>query len=579
MSRAPFFAFIFGVSFAALAQEGRLVAVRPGGDAMSSAVELIGNRPLSFTTLELQSPPRIVVDFADTVVGGAPAEVSVEDGTVRTVATAAAGAHTARVVIELVADAEFDVRAKGNAVVVRIPRIAPRVAGERVDDARAAVAQNAPPNAATAMPDAGAAIPDAAVAENAPRDGGVESEAEKRASLPTVSLVGSRPAELPPTPPTPPEPAKKAADRTEAERKSKAEARKAAAERASAAAKSAAEHRARVAADRRAAVEKAAAEKKAAAERRATEKRAAADKLAAEKKAAAEHRAAVAAEKRAAAEKLAVEKKAAAERRAAVAIEKRAAAEKAAADKKAAAEQRASDKRAAAQQAAAEAAAARTSQAGEKAAARARAAEAAAIEKRAAEQRAAEDRRVAAEKAAAAKKARATAAAEAAARKSAAEQPPPLLTPEEAKALREAAERGLPTGLGPAPETTTQANPPPPKQRRVARADGGKGRIAIHSIGFRPSGGGELVVRSEKPLGYGITGEERAVLLHLAGATIPRHGDRLPLDTHFFEGPVLRVVPVETATGVDLRIELRARAEYQVSQDGDVLTVAFSAAR
>ena len=144
MSRAPFFAFIFGVSFAALAQEGRLVAVRPGGDEISSSVELVGSRPLSFTTLELQSPPRIVVDFADAIVAGAPAEVLVEDGTVRRIATAAAGAHTARVVIELAADAEFDVRAKGNAVVVRVPRIGPRITNAALRDAGPAVVAAAP---------------------------------------------------------------------------------------------------------------------------------------------------------------------------------------------------------------------------------------------------------------------------------------------------------------------------------------------------------------------------------------------------------------------------------------------------
>ena len=104
---------------AAHAQErGRLLGVTAGGDAGTSSVQLIGDRPLSFTTLKLQAPPRVVVDFADTDLSGAPEEVVVEDGTVRRVAAAAAGQRTARVVIELTADAEFDVRAHGSRVTI-----------------------------------------------------------------------------------------------------------------------------------------------------------------------------------------------------------------------------------------------------------------------------------------------------------------------------------------------------------------------------------------------------------------------------------------------------------------------------
>jgi len=54
--------------------------------------------------------------------------LSVDDGTVVRVATAQAGQRTARVVIELAGDAEFDVRAQGNRVQVRVPRLTPVVA-------------------------------------------------------------------------------------------------------------------------------------------------------------------------------------------------------------------------------------------------------------------------------------------------------------------------------------------------------------------------------------------------------------------------------------------------------------------
>src|SRR5439155_3067346 len=117
------------LAICALAQErGRLIGVEAGGDAAASSVELIGDRPLSFTTLKLREPPRVVVDFADTELSGIARELSVDDGTVVRVASAAAGQRTARVVIELAGDAEFDVRAQGNRVQVRVPRLTPVVA-------------------------------------------------------------------------------------------------------------------------------------------------------------------------------------------------------------------------------------------------------------------------------------------------------------------------------------------------------------------------------------------------------------------------------------------------------------------
>jgi hypothetical protein len=68
------------------------------------------------------------------------------------------------------------------------------------------------------------------------------------------------------------------------------------------------------------------------------------------------------------------------------------------------------------------------------------------------------------------------------------------------------------------------------------------------------------------------------VLLHLKGAEIKRPNDRLPLDTRFFGGAVERVVPLSVPGGVDLRIELRGPAPYQLQQGDGVLSVTFSAA-
>ena len=86
-----------------------------------------------------------------------------------------------------------------------------------------------------------------------------------------------------------------------------------------------------------------------------------------------------------------------------------------------------------------------------------------------------------------------------------------------------------------------------------------------------------MIVRSDQPLEYGISADGTSVLLHLPSAAIPLTNNRRPLDTHFFGGPVQRVVPLPVDGGTDVRIELRERAEYQLAQTGSVLTVTFSA--
>ena len=88
-----------------------------------------------------------------------------------------------------------------------------------------------------------------------------------------------------------------------------------------------------------------------------------------------------------------------------------------------------------------------------------------------------------------------------------------------------------------------------------------------------------MIVRSDGPLEYGISGEGNSVLLHLPSTAIPLPNNRRPLDTQFFAGAVQRVVPMPVAGGTDVRIELRERAEYQLAQSGSVLTVTFSSPR
>ncbi|HWT85164.1 MAG TPA: hypothetical protein VN177_05285, partial [Myxococcales bacterium] len=117
------------------------------------------------------------------------------DGTLRRAAIAQAGERTARVVIELAADAEFDVRTDGNDVEVRVPRPAAVAAAEK------------PAEPTAPLP-------------------GVQSdaEAEKVASLPQVSLVGS-PTVTPDSDDPRTERQRTAADRAEALKKTLAEKR------------------------------------------------------------------------------------------------------------------------------------------------------------------------------------------------------------------------------------------------------------------------------------------------------------------------------------------------------------------
>jgi hypothetical protein len=319
------------LAFGAIAEEqARLLGLRKSGDDRTSGVAVTADRPLSFTTMKLQSPPRVVVDFADTEVAADERELEIEDGTLRRAAMAQAGSRTGRLVIELNADAEFDIRSDGNTVEVRVPR----------------------PAAVAVVPPAKPQAP-----------AGSEAEAEKVASLPKVSLVGSKPA----VPPEVEDP------RTE---------------------------------------------------------------------------------------------------------EERAAAEKADALKKALAEKRAL----------------------------------------------AEQQR---------------------------RRPAQKMTPKVAAISAEKPAQPL-----------ASAQP-----------------LHITGIGFRPVNGGEVIVRSNHPLEYDVSGDESAVLLHLPSTAIPVANNRRPLDTRFFDGPVQRVVPMPVAGGTDVRIELRQHADYQLAQTGSVLTVTFSVPR
>lgn len=482
--------FLSLIALAALAQErGRLVGLRAGGDAGASSIELIGDRPLSFTTLKLPSPPRVVVDFADTEVAADPRVLTVEDGTVKRVVAAAAGQRTARVVIELAAEAEFDVRAHGNGVEVRVPRVRPLVASAEQprseaapgEIARADTSPAANGSAAVARPagEAGAAA-NGASSEGATR--GVSSQAAEAAAGGAPSQTGDAPVQAGEDAPAP----------TSAGAGNGAVARNGGAASGAPAQTAEASNGASAQAAREAGEprEAASSDKPALPTVALVPAHPPHEPTAAEKAKAERDR--VAAEK-------------------AARLSKAAAAKQAAAEKAARAKQAAAEKAARAKQAAAEKAA-RARQAAAEKAERARLAKA---------EKAARAKRLAAERA-------------------------------DARLARTARGR---------------------KPVQLAMA----ARHFITGIGFRPINGGEVIVRSDHPLEYGVSGEGDAVLLHLPAAAIPLENNRRPLDTRFFGGPVQRIVPVPVADGTDVRIELSGHAEYQLAQSGTVLTVTFSA--
>ncbi len=149
-------------------------------------------------------------------------------------------------------------------------------------------------------------------------------------------------------------------------------------------------------------------------------------------------------------------------------------------------------------------------------------------------------------------------------------------TPAEIPEVRERA--GLPTVslVGSQRPESAEGTTPAVAQRAAPARSPAKGHAAITGIGFRPQSGGEVIVRSDRPLQYGVSSSDRAVLLHLPNAAIPVANNRRPLDTRVFGGPVQRVVPHEVKGGAEVRIELREPAEVHLNQSGSLLTLSFT---
>ena len=69
-----------------------------------------------------------------------------------------------------------------------------------------------------------------------------------------------------------------------------------------------------------------------------------------------------------------------------------------------------------------------------------------------------------------------------------------------------------------------------------------------------------VLVRSDRPLDYAVTGEGRVVIVHLRGAGIPIPTNRLPLDTRFFDSPVTGVTLKEHGGDLEISVALRGAA-------------------
>ena len=386
---------------AAAAGGGKLVAVRPATGPDHTVVQLDADQPLSFTTLKLGSPARIVVDLADTTADGVAAEQEVAGGAVRRIAVAAAGARTTRVVIELDGDAEFDVRAAGTRIEVRIPNPAAAIARKTTANATPAATATTTEMATatgTATPAATATATEMATATGTATPPATATTTEIATATGTATPPATGTATATPagtaTPTGTPTATPTATPTT-------------------------------------------------------------------------------------------------------------------------------------------------------------------------------------------------TATPTATATSAATVTPTP--TDAEARAT-EAAQANVPAGdAAEIPEVRERAalptvalvgsqrpGPVVTKSVTVPVTPPTKGHAAITGIGFRAQSGGEVIVRSDRPLQYGVSSSDRAVLLHLPNAAIRVANNRRPLDTRVFGGTVQRVVPRQVPGGTEVRIELREPAEVHLNQTGSLLTLSFT---
>src|SRR6185312_10263195 len=93
--------------------------------------------------------------------------------------------------------------------------------------------------------------------------------------------------------------------------------------------------------------------------------------------------------------------------------------------------------------------------------------------------------------------------------------------------------------------------------------------VKLGSIGFRPSGsdGPEIVLHMSGPVAYAMREATASTLfLDLDRTEIVVANDRRPLDTHFFDTPVVRIAPREDRARhrVSVEIDLRSPTPYEL---------------
>jgi len=506
-----------------------ITAVRVTGDA----VEITCAARPNFTSLRLQSPPRLVLDFADTVLRDPPQAIAEDLQGLRALRTEAFRSETgavARVVLTLAPDAQVGLRAApGNTLKIQLrpDARAPAPSEPRLDFAQA-------DTQAKAQAEARAAAQAQAEAEaRAQAEARAKTEAEARAQA-------------------------EARAKTEAEARAQAEAQARAATlaqaRAEAAAQAAQAKLAKLEAER-------------AAERARTD---AAAKARADREAQAQAQA-LQAKQAAEARADAAKAQADAARAQADAARAQADAAKARADREARVAQAARDKQRA--EAAALAAAQRAERDRLASEARARADAEQAERDRLAQQRQDDQARA---------RAQAEAHAQVEARAEA-----------EYLAAQRRAEQAARTAVGHAPPqpiavATSVPAPPPaasparpqPERHRPAAVAVRPGIKNISLVGFREmSGGGKVFIRANEAVAYAVSQPSPLRLqVVVKDARISQHNGVLPLNTRYFPGPVAMITPSEDRRDhtVKVEIQLKAPATYSARLDGNDVVLDFA---
>ena len=102
-------------------------------------------------------------------------------------------------------------------------------------------------------------------------------------------------------------------------------------------------------------------------------------------------------------------------------------------------------------------------------------------------------------------------------------------------------------------------------------------RKTVTLVGFS-SDKSRVFVRTNGPVRYTVSqADDKTVVLELENTGFHRRNDRRLLDTRFFGGPVVQIVP-SPAGGKTVRVAvtLRDKVGYQARQDGNEVSLQFA---